>query len=573
LRLEEAKGAKSALEVEDPEARAFFEKTKWRLRQADHAGGFLVGLDPMAPLAEVAQASRGAGFLTLFPDGDGVVRRLPLIVQMAEGFYPSFVLAAVCAYLEVAPERVSLHPGSIRLENAIPSGPQGLRDLVIPVDAKGCMRIRFAGPWGSMKHYSFADIFSAPDDPERFELWEEELAGKIVLVSDISTGSADIGQVPIDEAFPLSGVHANALNTILGGHFIRETAAEARVAVEFLLLSAVAALSLHRSILVFSLGAAGLAAGVAGGAGLALVFGNFMFPAARSLVIIGLAWAALLTLRAVETARARAATEKARQVFEKELEIGRKIQMGFLPGRIPVPAGWEITAHFQPALQVSGDFYDVFELGGGRFTGVVIADVCDHGVGSALFMALVRSLVRAFALQGGRDPGPHRGDAAAFRTALALDTVRQSNAYISETHGETGMFATLFIGILEPESGVLTYVNAGHEPPIHIRAGHPPEWIKATGLAVGALPDSPFRAETLLLAPGDRLVLYTDGITDAEDEAGRRLSRERVAQTASACTGGAGSLVDEILAVLNRHVGAGAPADDVTLLSIRRKAE
>jgi serine phosphatase RsbU (regulator of sigma subunit)/CHASE2 domain-containing sensor protein len=564
-------GDEGPLEVEDPATRQYLEKTKWHITGAEPGARYPAGIDPLITLVEIAEISRGAGFLTLTPDRDGVVRRVPLIARLTEGFYPSFVLRAVCEYLQVSPERVRLSAGSIILEGALRPGAAGRRDLAIPVDERGCMRIHFAGPWGSLKHYNFSDIYQASDDPGQLELWEDELSGKIVLVSDISTGSADIGQVPIDEAFPLSGVHANAVNTILSGSFIREMPGAAGLIIELLLLAAVTGLSRHRSVLVFSLGSGGLGAAVFGAAGVFLVFGNFMFPAIRTLLVLGLAWAALLIRNAVDTARARAETEKARQLAERELEIGRKIQLGFLPGRIPVPAGWEIAAHFQPAIQVSGDFYDVFALGDGRFTGIVIADVCDHGVGSALFMALTRSLTRAFALQRARNQPAGGGDACAWSTALALETVRQANAYISETHGEAGMFATLFFGILDPQSGELIYVNGGHEPPVAFRrGGQPPVFLKATGLAVGALPDATYRAEALTLGHGDSLILYTDGITDAENEAGERFSRDRLVRLVSASAGGAQAMIADIVQDLNHHVGEGSPADDVTLMAISR---
>ncbi|MCK7469827.1 MAG: SpoIIE family protein phosphatase [Desulfomicrobium escambiense] len=204
----------------------------------------------------------------------------------------------------------------------------------------------------------------------------------------------------------------------------------------------------------------------------------------------------------LENARVRAEIERARQIAERELEIGRKIQTGFLPAALPVPPGWEIAAHFQPALQVSGDFYDVFEMAGGRCLAIVIADVCDHGVGSALFMALTRSLIRAFALQSaepaGRGPG-RPSQLVAERSRWT--TVQQTNAYIADNHGEAGMFATLFLGILDPATGRLTYVNGGHEPPMFLRSGQPAAYLKATGLAVGAMPDAPFRAESVTFKP------------------------------------------------------------------------
>jgi serine phosphatase RsbU (regulator of sigma subunit)/CHASE2 domain-containing sensor protein len=552
---------------EDPAARDYLERTRWRLAPAPGLEPY-AGSEPLATEVELAQAARGLGFLTLTPDGDGVVRRIPLIVRYGDGYYPGFALQAVCAYYRVSPDRVRLEPGAIVLGDARRPGTDTAGDLRIPVDEHGRLRIQFAGPWGTMKHYNFSDVTVGPDDPEMADLWRDELAGRIVLMSDISTGSADMGQVPIDDVFPLSGVHANAVHTILTGGFIRETPGWAVLALELVVLAAVTLLSFQRSALVYGGSTAALAGACLAASAVALIAGNLLIPVVRLLLIVALAWAGLLTLSAFEAVRARVETERARRVAERELEIGRTIQSGFLPVDLPAPPGWEVAAHFRPALQVSGDFYDIFRLSDDRRLGVVIADVCDHGVGSALFMALTRSLVRAFALRKGRARRPE-GEEPADR--VTLDAVERTNDYICETHAEAGMFATLFMGVLDPADGTLTYVNGGHEPPIIQRTENAVVYLKATGLAVGALPDSPYHAETVSLHPGDRLVLYTDGVTDAECATGTRFGRERLAAIASAGSGEtATQTVARIVDSLQAHVGNGAPADDITLLVLRR---
>jgi sigma-B regulation protein RsbU (phosphoserine phosphatase) len=152
-----------------------------------------------------------------------------------------------------------------------------------------------------------------------------------------------------------------------------------------------------------------------------------------------------------------------------------------------------------------------------------------------------------------------------------IDTVEQTNAYICDTHGEAGMFATLFMGVLDPADGTLTYVNGGHEPPAVIRAGSPPAPLKATGLAVGAMPDSPYRTASVVLQAGDCLVFYTDGLTDAESEGGERFGKERLFGLVAAGRTTARGLVDEVVTSLKAHLGKASPADDVTLLILRRK--
>jgi serine phosphatase RsbU (regulator of sigma subunit)/CHASE2 domain-containing sensor protein len=558
-------------EAKEAEAEAYLEKTVWRLPGAAKTPQLFSGRDPLITFPELAELSQGSGFLTLTPDRDGVVRRLPLMVRFENAYYPSFALQAVCTVLNVPPERVALGPGAITLKGVSDPAGAAPRDIAIPVDGNGCMRINFVGPWGTLKHYNFADIYRASEDSDRRALWRRELSGKIVLVSDTATGSADLGVVPLDESYPLSGVHSNAVATILGERFIRELSPAKTAAVELLLLLAAVLLSFHRSAAVFSVGVFCAAGIFLSTAGLALFYASFLIPIVRPLLTVFLAWAGLLTLNAVSEARARAQSEKAMEIAEKELEIGRKIQAGFLPSHLPAASGWEFAAYFQPARQVSGDFYDVFELAGARAAVIVIADVCDHGVGSALFMALTRSLIRAFVLQNAA-ARPAAAPFSKWSRALALDTVRQTNEYICSNHGEAGMFATLFIGILDLAHGALTYVNGGHEPPLFLRQDEPPALLKTTGLAVGALPGTNYQAGSAAFAPGDRLLLYTDGVTEAQDRSGAYFSRNRLAELAAGEASGAQALVDAIVAALTRHAGSAACADDVTLVAIRRPA-
>jgi serine phosphatase RsbU (regulator of sigma subunit) len=135
------------------------------------------------------------------------------------------------------------------------------------------------------------------------------------------------------------------------------------------------------------------------------------------------------------------------------------------------------------------------------------------------------------------------------------------------------MFATLFFGILNPATGELRYVNGGHEPPMLIRNGQIIRHLKGTGLPVGTMPDAPFRSDSVTIEADDRLVLYTDGITDATDGPGNAFSKEQLMRLSSESRQDTQALVDSIVSALNQHVGTAAPADDITLLAIRRRAD
>jgi serine phosphatase RsbU (regulator of sigma subunit) len=269
---------------------------------------------------------------------------------------------------------------------------------------------------------------------------------------------------------------------------------------------------------------------------------------------------------ALETARLREQEKKYLMALEHEFEIGREIQAGFLPDTLPQPRGWEIAASLQPAREVAGDFYDVFELPGEKI-GLVIADVCDKGLGAALFMTLFRSFVRAVS---NIDFYARVGSGEASSSAVRLkNAISLTNNYIAETHGDTGMFATIFFGILDPRTGVLTYINGGHLPPILINKHGTKEVLKRTGPAIGAVSDADYGIMEVVIEPGDTLFAYTDGLTDTANLAGECYSEEGLIplfageQTLF-------SLLVEIQQQAENHA-AGAPQfDDITMLAVRR---
>ncbi len=264
----------------------------------------------------------------------------------------------------------------------------------------------------------------------------------------------------------------------------------------------------------------------------------------------------------LEKKRLRDQEQRMLKALERELEIGREIQSGFLPDELPQPSGWEIVARFQPAREVAGDFYDAFTVGEGKIV-LIVADVCDKGVGAALFMALARSLLRALAQQNFATKG---SDAAHLQS-----TVVQTNDYIAETHDSANMFATLFIAVLHPKSGALTYINAGHNPPMVISKRGIKAQLGRTGPAVGVIPQVKFDTLETRLDPGDTLLAYTDGVADAVNPGGKEFSTERLLELAQIARSSANELLDAIHSELCAHIADVPQADDITLLAARRK--
>jgi serine phosphatase RsbU (regulator of sigma subunit) len=253
----------------------------------------------------------------------------------------------------------------------------------------------------------------------------------------------------------------------------------------------------------------------------------------------------------------------------RELEIGREIQAGFLPAALPSWPGWEVAAAFEAARQVSGDFYDAFALAGGLHLGVVVGDVCGKGVGASLFMALFRSLIRAVATQVVHSGLTMPGNADE-RLSTAL---RVANTYIAEVHGGANMFATAFAAAVNPLSGHVRWANAGHEPALVIAAGGGVRArLEPTGPALGLLPDMPLTLGAARLAPGETLLVTTDGVSESRDRAGAFFGTERLEALCAEPAGGAAALAGRVTAAVHAFTAGAEPADDLTLVVVHRAA-
>ena len=266
------------------------------------------------------------------------------------------------------------------------------------------------------------------------------------------------------------------------------------------------------------------------------------------------------------------------KALHAEMEKGRKIQRDFLPTMVPELPGWEIAFYFHPARQVSGDFYDAFLLPG-DLVGLVIADVCDKGVGSALFMALFRSLIRVFSgqinLQGVSVPGSedHGVDSNGDHLFQALHAVALTNDYIAQEHGEEGMFATLFFGVLDPLNGRLAYVNGGHEPPVLVNRSGIKKLLKATGPVVGMMPDMAYKVGQAQMEPDDFLIGFTDGVTEAMSPDNELYSKDRVFSLLENPAATAALQIEQIKSDIFNHIGDAPQFDDITMIAVHRKKD
>jgi serine phosphatase RsbU (regulator of sigma subunit) len=253
--------------------------------------------------------------------------------------------------------------------------------------------------------------------------------------------------------------------------------------------------------------------------------------------------------------------------LERELDIARDIQLGFLPATLPELEGWDIAVYFKAAREVAGDFYDAFLLPDGNLV-CIVGDVCDKGVGAALFMTLFRSLIRAACTMdvfySGRD-----AESISLPERLS-NAISFTNNYISAVHGDSSMFATVFIGGFDVQNGKLAYINCGNESPLVLRDGCVLTALRPTGPVVGIFPDISFPVHELMLEKGDLLLAYTDGIPDARNLNGDSFTNKRFVEMLPDLSTGPSRMLEYIQKQLYCFIGDAYQYDDITMMAVKR---
>ena len=238
---------------------------------------------------------------------------------------------------------------------------------------------------------------------------------------------------------------------------------------------------------------------------------------------------------------------------QHELGVAQSMQQNILPQTFPTTENFDVYAHMVAARSVGGDFYDVYDLGNGRL-GVVIADVSDKGVPAAMFMMASRTLLKA----------------CAFCSTSPSQVLGQVNEMLSENN-DAMTFVTLLYGIYDPETRDFTYSNAGHNFPIVVRPGPSVELLESTGgIALGIEGEFPFQEETTTLEPGSMIVLYTDGVSEAEREDGEMFEMERFGQIFKDNSyESAQQATDAVFDAVHDFVGDSPQSDDITCLVLK----
>ncbi len=255
---------------------------------------------------------------------------------------------------------------------------------------------------------------------------------------------------------------------------------------------------------------------------------------------------------AVENARLYE-QERQKIAMEKDLQAAREVQMTLIPKRVPDVPGYRFAAVTIPAREVGGDLYDFTAKEPGQLA-LCLGDVSGKGLAASLLMANVQATLRD----------------QAFSAAPASECVRRANILLFQNTGNE-KFVTLFYALLDPPSGALTCCNAGHEQPFLVRAGGETSRLTAGGTVLGIMEDFPYAQETVTLGRGDVVLIFSDGVSEAMNQAGEQLGEGPIREVLERHHGGDPEQLKEALIAAVRTHAAGAPqADDITIVVVKR---
>ena len=494
-------------------------------------------------IPELDDIALAHAFLNAEPDKDGVFRRVPISMMVGDRAMPG--LAAELTRLQAGAERIAWKGMAANI------GPISLRS-----DETGSLPLHFGKfPEAHIVSAAAAMAFDSP---------AAEFAGKVVIIGLGTEGSVDLVKTPLERTFGVT-VQAQAVDAMLHHGWLERPlwieAAEWGLALVLVLLIAMAAQRRR------------WAAMVAAGGGLLLVplswaaftGPGLLFDQLRP-VLIGLGAALAAGVRSFLAARAertrlaneRVAWQMANAVQEGELQAARGIQLGMVPTSdlmAHLDPQIDAAAMLEPARSVGGDFFDAFRVDANRLL-FIIADVTGKGVPAALFMAVSKTLAKSVLV---REQG---GLAHAVET-LNAELLRES---------DDSMGVTMLVVLIDCASGELVMVNAGHENPVLLRADGAIEVVPMDGGPPFCVMDFPYPEERLTLAPGETLVLITDGVSEAQNEHGTLFGIEgaldwlKLADHADPAT-----LVSGLMRAVRAFEEPAEPADDLTVMAIRYK--
>jgi serine phosphatase RsbU (regulator of sigma subunit) len=482
---------------------------------------------------------------------DRVVRRVPLVVVVGGTLMPSLGLETL--RVGVGAKEVAVRAGAHGVE-AI-----GIGDVVIPTDPDGQVWVRFS-PHNLDRFISAADVLAGSVDPERIE-------GKLVFLGVTGLGLIDQQATPLGDRIPGIEVHAQMLENIFDGNLIRQPRWMLWIQIAlFAALGAILVLAVpvtapaRSSLLMLTITGALLLLGMA-----LFRYSGLLFDAATPIVGLNVLFGGLLRSTLNEADRQRQylkrqldAEREAAARMAGELEAARRVQIGMLP--VPSLAfrgerRFDLHASMEPAKEVGGDLYDFFMVDVSRLF-MLVGDVSGKGLPASIFMALSKALYKSAALRSLPDLGA---------------TMAEANVEITRENPEF-LFVTVITCLLDVESGELAWCNAGHEPPHIVAAdGRTVRQLEGGGPPLCTLENFPYQTAHARLAPGESVVLVSDGVPEAMNRAQELFGRVRVGQMLTAMPAGlsAKERVNAVSGEVRKYSEGTEQADDVTILVVR----
>ncbi|MFA5060578.1 MAG: CHASE2 domain-containing protein [Candidatus Omnitrophota bacterium] len=466
------------------------------------SNAFVSAQNIVAPLLpRFTSVIAGSGHINSFKDSDGKTRWSPLFIQFQGKNYPQITLRMACDYLGIPFEPISYSGGFISIGNK----------LKIPTLPNGSMLVNYAGRWqDTFRHYSYVDILAAWQEAQNGEkprIDLNSLKDSVCFVGLTATGTPDLQAIPFQNNYPLVGLHANVLNSILLDRYIHRAGRTINCIILFVFLLIVLATHfLKKNQPIIALAATVFYSAVFA----AVAFGVFIFfgiwiDLFYPLMVTGLAYIGVTIYDLFQEG-------KKRELLEKELSIAKTIQESFLPLPIEKFHSAQIAAHMTPAKHVGGDFYDMRVLENERI-GVLIGDVSGKGVGAALVMAEAISLFRMLVHQ--------IEEPSSLLTRLNEEIVKDS---------KSNVFITAVYLVFDPRSKKISMSSAGHVAPILFQGAenkiHKVEF--SGGMPLGLMSGAEFSQEEVILGKGDEIVLCTDGVLEARNPKKEEFGEERL---------------------------------------------
>jgi serine phosphatase RsbU (regulator of sigma subunit)/CHASE2 domain-containing sensor protein len=504
------------------------------------------------PLPIFLSSSQYYGHIGVVQVETQIPRQIPPFVGLGGIRIGALSLEGVRNYLRLDKSDVSFENGFL-----------SLGDHNIPINRNGVMNIRYFRNTEGYERYSMLELL---ENLKSEKMPVGFLSDKIVVigVNSMTYYPKEISFTPYGNVRPNMYLHADLMSNILNDHFLKEvsSATSIYIMIAISLFYVLIQMATSRAFRVI--------------AGASLIIGLFisdlvLFAGGYSLEVVTLVIMSVIlsTYTSARTFGEQSRTireqeeeavvlrekEKSLSEIKQELKVARAIQENLLPEDVPSIAGYDIHALNIPAKEVSGDFYDFISVSGGGLV-MTIGDVSGKGISAAMLMASTQAVIRSEV---------SRQDMAECDCARIVSNV---NAQICAST-DASRFVTLFFAFLNPESGEFHYVNAGHNSPLLLESDGKITELESGNLILGVMPDAAYTDREIILNEGKKVVLFTDGIVEADNSNDEMYGQERFEEILKAnvdCTAGelTRAIVDDISAFTKGH----PQSDDITLLVI-----